>query len=91
MYLLGIKCPICQAEKDMPIEEFGFVEAQEESQTYITACTKCINCDARFEVTIPIIIGQEIKMRRLDQTSQTQTDELIQGPSYYELPARENS
>lgn len=86
MHLLGIKCPICQDERDMPIEEFGFVEAQEKNQSYGIACAKCVNCNSRFEVTIPIIIGSEITLRRLDQTSQGQTDKLIQGEPHFELP-----
>ena len=71
MYLFGIKCPICQAEKDMPVYEFSFDTREE--KTCGIAYAKCMQCDSRFEIVIPVTLGPEFTMRRLDQNSQTQS------------------
>ena len=73
MYLFGIKCPICQAEKDMPVYELSLHTNEEETSGTICAYARCMQCDSKFKVTIPAILGPEFTMQCLDQNSQTQS------------------
>ena len=87
MYLFGIKCPICQAEKDMPVYELSLVTNEEETSGTICAYASCMQCDSKFKVTIPAILGPEFTMRRLDQNPQTQSQtELSEAPPTCEYP-----
>ena len=58
MYLFGIKCPVCQAEKDMPVDEFSFDTREE--KTCGIAYAKCMQCDSRFEIIIPVMPKNKI-------------------------------
>ena len=87
MYLLGIQCPICQAEKDMPVYELSLVTNEEETSGTICAYASCMQCDSKFKVTIPAILGPEFTMQCLDQNSQTQSQtELSEVPPTCEYP-----
>lgn len=87
MYLFGIKCPICQAEKDMPVYELSLVTNEEETSGTICAYARCMQCDSKFKVTIPAILGPEFTMQCLDQNSQTQSQtELSEAPPTCEYP-----
>ena len=87
MYLFGIKCPICQAEKDMPVYELSLVTNEEETSGTICAYASCMQCDSKFKVTIPAILGPEYTMQCLDQNSQTQSQtELSEAPPICEYP-----
>ena len=87
MYLFGIKCPICQAEKDMPVYELSLVTNEEETSGTICAYASCMQCDSKFKVTIPAILGPEFTMQCLDQNSQTQSQtELSEAPPICEYP-----
>ena len=87
MYLFGIKCPICQAEKDMPVYELSLETDEKESRGTMYAYARCMQCDSKFEITIPVILGSEITMRHLDQNSQTQSQtELSEAPPTCEYP-----
>ena len=87
MYLFGIKCPICQAEKDMPVYELSLVKNEEETSGTICAYASCMQCDSKFKVTIPAILGPEYTMQCLDQNSQTQSQtELSEAPPTCEYP-----
>lgn len=87
MYLFGIKCPICQAEKDMPVYELSLVTNEEETSGTICAYASCMQCDSKFKVTIPAILGPEFTMQCLDQNSQTQSQtELSETPPTCEYP-----
>ena len=87
MYLFGIKCPICQAEKDMPVYELSLHTNEEETSGTICAYASCMQCDSKFKVTIPAILGPEFTMECLDQNSQTQSQtELSEAPPTCEYP-----
>ena len=87
MYLFGIKCPICQAEKDMPVDELSLHTNEEETSGTICAYARCMQCDSKFKVTIPAILGPEFTMQCLDQNSQTQPQvELSEAPPTCEYP-----
>ena len=51
----------------MPIDEFSFDTREE--KTCGIAYAKCMQCDSRFEIVIPVTLGPEFTMRRLDQDS----------------------
>ena len=87
MYLFGIKCPICQAEKDMPVYELSLHTNEEETSGTICAYARCMQCDSKFKVTIPAILGPEYTMQCLDQNSQTQSQTgLSEAPPTCEYP-----
>ena len=87
MYLFGIKCPICQAEKDMPVYELSLHTNEEETSGTICAYASCMQCDSKFKVTIPAILGPEFTMQCLDQNPQTQPQTgLSEAPPTCEYP-----
>ena len=87
MYLFGIKCPICQAEKDMPVDELSLHTNEEETSGTICAYARCMQCDSKFKVTIPAILGPEFTMQCLDQNPQSQSQtELSEAPLTCEYP-----
>lgn len=87
MYLFGIKCPICQAEKDMPVDELSLHTNEEETSGTICAYARCMQCDSKFKVTIPAILGPEFTMQCLDQNPQSQSQtELSEAPPTCKYP-----
>ena len=71
----------------MPVYELSLVTKEEETSGTICAYASCMQCDSKFKVTIPAILGPEFTMQCLDQNSQTQSQtELSEAPPTCEYP-----
>ena len=53
----------------MPVYELSLETDEKESRGTMYAYARCMQCDSKFEITIPVILGSEITMRHLDQNS----------------------
>ena len=51
----------------MPVDELSLHTNEEETSGTICAYARCMQCDSKFKVTIPAILGPEFTMQRLDQ------------------------
>lgn len=71
----------------MPVYELSLHTNEEETSGTICAYARCMQCDSKFKVTIPAILGPEFTMQCLDQDSQTQSQtELSEAPPTCEYP-----
>ena len=71
----------------MPVYELSLHTNEEETSGTICAYARCMQCDSKFKVTIPAILGPEFTMQCLDQNSQTQSQtELSEAPPTCEYP-----
>ena len=71
----------------MPVYELSLHTNEEETRGTICAYARCMQCDSKFKVTIPAILGPEFTMQCLDQNSQTQSQtELSEAPPTCEYP-----
>ena len=71
----------------MPVYELSLHTNEEETSGTICAYASCMQCDSKFKVTIPAILGPEFTMQCLDQNSQTQSQtELSEAPPTCEYP-----
>ena len=71
----------------MPVYELSLHTNEEETSGTICAYARCMQCDSKFKVTIPAILGPEYTMQCLDQNSQTQSQtELSEAPPTCEYP-----
>ena len=53
----------------MPVDELSLHTNEEETSGTICAYASCMQCDSKFKVTIPAILGPEFTMQCLDQNS----------------------
>ena len=53
----------------MPVYELSLVTNEEETSGTICAYTRCMQCDSKFKVTIPAVLGPEFTIQCLDQNS----------------------
>ena len=71
----------------MPVYELSLHTNEDETSGTICAYARCMQCDSKFKVTIPAILGPEFTMQCLDQNSQTQSQtELSEAPPTCEYP-----
>ena len=71
----------------MPVDELSLHTNEEETSGTICAYARCMQCDSKFKVTIPAILGPEFTMQCLDQNSQTQSQTgLSEAPPTCEYP-----
>ena len=71
----------------MPVDELSLHTNEEETSGTICAYARCMQCDSKFKVTIPAILGPEFTMQCLDQNSQAQSQtELSEAPPTCEYP-----
>ena len=71
----------------MPVDELSLHTNEEETSGTICAYARCMQCDSKFKVTIPAILGPEFTMQCLDQNPQTQSQtELSEAPPTCEYP-----
>lgn len=71
----------------MPVDELSLHTNEDETSGTICAYARCMQCDSKFKVTIPAILGPEYTMQCLDQNSQTQSQtELSEAPPTCEYP-----
>ena len=71
----------------MPVYELSLHTNEEETSGTICAYARCMQCDSKFKVTIPAVLGPEFTMQCLDQNSQTQSQtELSEAPPTCEYP-----
>ena len=71
----------------MPVYELSLHTNEEETSGTICAYARCMQCDSKFKVTIPAILGPEFTMQCLDQNPQTQPQtELSEAPPTCEYP-----